>query len=320
MRRCVESLPTDTSPAAVVPVIYAVVVGADALVVLPAPIATLFAYCAFAPLPIATPSVAAMLVPLPSAIAPLAFAVVLLPSATLPVPDARFALPMATAPSPFAVCARPSATAPPFDDPPFAVVAAEPIATFCPVAPAVLLSPSAIPYAPLAVAALPIAMPDVAPLATFDDAPSATLLVPAAVASVPIAIVSVPDAVAYVPYAKEPCPDAVVLIPSAAALVPEATAPHPIAVAPSPVACEPHPVANEFIPSARMFALAPAPFVVVGDNVTLPIVCALDDVVRNPDVLPVVTPSPALVADALPTALACAPKPYSPPVYIEPVP
>jgi hypothetical protein len=98
-------------------------------------------------------------------------------------------------------------------------------------------------------------------------------------------------------------------------------APHPIAVEPRPVACEPHPVANEFMPVALMLAVAPAPpdpvaFAVLPDNTTLPMVCADDDVVRNPVVLPVVTPSPALVAVALPTAVVCEPNPYRPPVYI----
>jgi hypothetical protein len=69
-----------------------------------------------------------------------------------------------------------------------------------------------------------------------------------------------------------------------------------------------------------MFALEPAVFEVVADRTTLPMVCADEDVVRNPDVLPVDTPSPALEAVAVPTAVVCAPKPYRPPVYIESVP
>ncbi len=167
-----------------------------------------------APLPIPTEPVPVTLLPLPSATAPVPFAELPLPSATAPVPLAELLVPSATAPSPLAVCARPIATAPPFALPLLAVVPDEPIATFWPVAPEMVPSPCAMPYAPLVVAPRPIAMPDVA-LEVTDDWPPIEIESWAAACA---------PAVALLPIAVEPTPDACVWMPLTALVLPRAVA------------------------------------------------------------------------------------------------
>ncbi|KVV64537.1 hypothetical protein WK86_34290 [Burkholderia cepacia] len=142
------------------------------------------------------------------------FAELPLPSATAPVPLAELLVPSATAPSPLAVCARPIATAPPFALPLLAVVPDEPIATFWPVAPEMVPSPCAMPYAPLVVAPRPIAMPDVA-LEVTDDWPPIEIESCAAACA---------PAVALLPIAVEPTPDACVWMPLTALVLPRAVA------------------------------------------------------------------------------------------------
>ena len=125
------------------------------------------------------------------------------------------------------------ATAPPAAVPLLALVAPEPIATFCPVAPETVPSPCAMPKAPFTVAPRPSAIPDV-PTATTDDWP--------------------PMAIAFVPLAFAP---AVAFPPSATAPAPLALAPKPMALALAFVTAADLPIATPLIAAA--LAEAPAP-------------------------------------------------------------